>query len=79
MLVRFYAVGREVAGLDEWRSNAATLPALTEELGVRFGARMSTLVQSSTLLHNGRRYRSDDALELTGDDVIDLLPPFAGG
>ena len=79
MLVRFYAVGREVSGLDEWRSDATTVSALTEELGTRFGDRMRQLVDSSTLLIDGRRHRSTDAHALAETDVVDLLPPFAGG
>ena len=79
MLVRFYAVGREVSGLDEWRSDASSLASLTEELGNRFGSRMERLVASSTLLIDGRRHRSTDDLELSESDVVDLLPPFAGG
>lgn len=79
MLVRFYAVGREVSGLDEWRSDAASVSALTEELSARFGERMRRLVDSSTLLIDGRRHRSTDDLALAETDVVDLLPPFAGG
>ena len=79
MLVRFYAVGREISGLDEWRSDAASVAALTEELGAHFGDRMRRLVDSSTLLIDGRRHRSTDDLALATTDVVDLLPPFAGG
>lgn len=79
MLVRFYAVGREISGLDEMTSEALSLPALAQELGARFGDRMARLVASSTLLLDGRRFRSEDDVAVGESDVVDLLPPFAGG
>lgn len=79
MQVRFYAVGREVAGVESMTSDAATVRELAIELGARYGERMTRLVDASTLLHNGVRRSSRDDVALLPTDTVDLLPPFAGG
>ena len=79
MQVRFYAVGRELAGVEALTTNAASMQQLTVELGERYGERMARLVAASTLLHDGVRRRSSDEVTFADADVVDLLPPFAGG
>ena len=79
MLVRFYAVGREIAGVDELRLGATDITELAAALEAAFGARMGLLAAAATLLHNGTRYRTSDVYTFADDDVVDLLPPFAGG
>lgn len=79
MLVRFYAVGREIAGVDECRIDATSFSALAKALESRFGARMVRLTDASTLLLDGTRHRIVDEVALSDSDVVDLLPPFAGG
>ena len=79
MRVRFYAVGREIAGRNEHESNADTLDALRADLVANFGNRMGQLFDASSLLHEGQRLRPDSKVAFRGDDVVDLLPPFAGG
>lgn len=79
MLVRFYAVAREITGQDQLQIDAASLPELSEQLGQRFGERMTRLADAATFLHNGTRHRAKDALALGATDIVDLLPPFAGG
>lgn len=79
MLVRLYAVAREIAGRDEVRLEVASLPEAAAQLSAGFGERMARLVEASTFLHDGTRYRSHDALPLGDGDTVDLLPPFAGG
>ncbi len=79
MLVRFYAVAREIAGCGETTVAANSIPELSALLGQRYGERMDRLVAASTLLHDGVRRRSIDDVALTASDTVDLLPPFAGG
>lgn len=79
MLVRFYAVGREIAGCSEAHFDVTSCGELAQALEVRFGARMGRLVEASTLLLDGVRHRSSNAVTLTESDIVDLLPPFAGG
>jgi molybdopterin converting factor small subunit len=79
VLVRFYAVGRELAGVHEARLAVSNFADLAAELQSSYGTRMSELVAASTLLLNGTRYRITDGVALADRDVVDLLPPFAGG
>ena len=79
MLVRFYAVGRELAGVNEARFGVSNFAELAEALESRLGARMAELTSASTLLLDGTRHRITDDVPLAESDVVDLLPPFAGG
>ncbi len=79
MRVRFYAVGREIAGVDAIDVAATTMPALREALVTHFDARMARLLDIATLLHDGARRSLDDDVILGPEDTIDVLPPFAGG
>lgn len=79
MLVRFYAVGREISGRTEYRSEAGDPATLRTELEGQFGTRMGQLFDASSLMFAGKRIKPTDAVIFGTDDVIDLLPPFAGG
>lgn len=79
MQVRFYAVGREIANCNEYSANAASVQSLRDELVGAFGARMGQLFDASSIMHKGRRLTVDDNVAFTGDDIVDVLPPFAGG
>jgi len=79
MQVRFYAVGREIAGVDEARFDVDSFDALASALQARFGERMARLAEASTFLRDGSRHRITDEVALSDADVVDLLPPFAGG
>ena len=79
MQVRFYAVGREIAGHTEHRSAAHDVAGLREDLAQTYGARMAALFDASSLLFKGERLRTDSSLRFDDHDVVDLLPPFAGG
>lgn len=79
MLVRFYAVGRELSGTDEAQFDVASFADLAVALDAQFGERMARLATASTLLLHGTRHRISDDVNLAADDVVDLLPPFAGG
>ena len=79
MRVRFYAVGREIAGRNEHDSDASNLHELRADLVTNFGNRMGQLFDASSLLHDGQRLTPGTRTAFTADDVVDVLPPFAGG
>ncbi len=79
MRVRFYAVGREITGVDELELEATTMHELRALLLTRFDARMARLLAIATMLHNGVRRHAEDAVMLAPGDTVDVLPPFAGG
>lgn len=79
MRVRFYAVGREIAGCTEYTSDATSVTELRADLERRFGTRMAQLFDASSVLHAGQRLGPDSEMSIGADEIVDLLPPFAGG
>ena len=79
MLIRFYAVGREISGCHEYRAQATNIQALRSELETQFGTRMGKLFDAASLMSKGQRLNADTQVQWTDDDVVDLLPPVAGG
>ncbi len=76
--VRYFAAAAEAAGTESEQVRADTLGLLIDDLRSRHGARLSRVLDASSVLHDGR-YVRDPATPLTQDAVLDVLPPFAGG
>ena len=57
---------------------AAPLGGLLADLRGRTDARLTSVLEVSSILHDGR-YVSDPATPLPDGAVLDVLPPFAGG
>ncbi|KAA9107643.1 MoaD/ThiS family protein [Microbacterium rhizomatis] len=75
-LVRYFAAAREASGVDEEMRSEATLGALRLALSADHPA-LAPILPRCAVLVTGER--TDDTRALTADDVIDVLPPFAGG
>lgn len=74
--VRYFAAAEEAAGRDEERRDEATLGALRAALAADH-PRLGGILTRCAVLVGGERVADDTAL---GDeDVVDVLPPFAGG
>lgn len=76
--VRYFAAAAEAAGTEQERVAAPTLGALLADLRSRHGARLSRVLEVSSVLHDGR-YVEDPSTPLADDALLDVLPPFAGG
>lgn len=74
--MRFFAAAEEAVGSSELSVDAATLSALTSSLRDDHPALAEILPRCSVLVDGAR---VDDSWPLTGDAVVDVLPPFAGG
>ena len=74
--VRYWAGARAAAGTEEEPlvagSTAEVVAALTER-----GGELARVVALSSLLVDGRVVR--ESLDLTDGQVVEVLPPFAGG
>lgn len=79
MLVRFYAVGREITGTNEREFDSTSITDLVSALIGEFGERMRALLEASTLLIDGERHTVQSSLALKPHSIVDVLPPFAGG
>ncbi len=75
-LVRYFAAAREAAGVDEEVRSEASLGDLRHALGSDHPALAGILPRCAVLVAGER---TDDARALNAGDVIDVLPPFAGG
>ena len=78
--VRFFAAARDAAGAD---SRTLALPAgatVTDAIRELCGQsdKMALVLQKCSFLCDGISVR-DPALPLTDRQVLDVLPPFAGG
>ena len=82
-VVRFFGAARAAAGVDEERVSAGvTLDALLTHLRARpatSGApSLARVIDRSSFLLNEVSLR-DRTVTLSEGDVLDILPPFAGG
>ena len=74
--VRYWAGARAAAGTDEEPLVAGSTDDVVEALTGR-GGELARVVALSSLLVDGRVVR--DAVALTDGQVVEILPPFAGG
>ncbi|KAD3515389.1 MoaD/ThiS family protein [Arthrobacter yangruifuii] len=86
MLIRYFGAAKAAAGTEEEHLDEGplTLAELTGKLAVRYPTPgsgttdLGTVIARSTFLVNETAARNPDLL-LQPDDVVDILPPFAGG
>jgi molybdopterin synthase sulfur carrier subunit len=76
VVVRYWAGAREAAGRDEEPLAVASVRAAVELLTAR-DAGLGEVLARSSLLVDGVVVRTD--LELLDGQVVEVLPPFAGG
>jgi len=78
-LVRFYAAARDAAGVGEATVAAVRSTELVTALIARHGEPMARVLSTASLLVDGRQVSTTADVALRPDDVVDVLPPFAGG
>lgn len=76
--VRFFAAARETMGLKETTVSGGTVREVIERLGVDASPEARTVLARSSCLVNSVASTDFDQPVAAGD-VIDVLPPFAGG
>lgn len=81
--VRFWAALRAAAGLDGEQLRAATLADLMEQIRERHAddSRFLDIMGICSVLVGARPVNTRDpgSVPLADGDVVELLPPFAGG
>ncbi|MEE6281461.1 MoaD/ThiS family protein [Georgenia sunbinii] len=75
--IRYFAAAAEAAGRADETVSATTVAELRSLLAEQHGAELARVLTRCAILVNGER--SDDGAALTEADVVDVLPPFAGG
>lgn len=84
LTVRLWASARAAAGQGElaWPvPTSRTLAALTAELGERYGAALARVLEGCSVLVDEQPVasRRPEQVLLTAGQIVDYLPPFAGG
>ncbi|WP_127792724.1 MoaD/ThiS family protein [Agromyces sp. LHK192] len=76
--VRYFAGAADAAGTEQERLDATDLGSLRAAMLAAHGEELGRVLGRCSLLLNGRR-TEDDAAAVGDDDLVDVLPPFAGG
>lgn len=76
--IRHFAAAADAAGTVSEDASASTLGELTELLVNRHGEQFAAVLGRCSVLVDGRAV-TDSAESVAGANVIDILPPFAGG
>jgi sulfur-carrier protein len=80
--VRYWAAAKDAAGVSEQRVTADTLAAvLAAVTASEDRARLRAVIARSSFLIDGAPVgrRAADTVEVRDGNVIEVLPPFAGG
>jgi sulfur-carrier protein len=80
--VRYWAAAKEAAGVSEQRVTADTLAAVLAAVTASDDrARLRSVIARSSFLVDGAPVgrRAADTVQLRDGNVIEVLPPFAGG
>jgi molybdopterin converting factor small subunit len=75
--VNFYAAARQAAGGQSQELAAPNFGALLDQLAAT-NSQMAKLIPTCSFLLNGKSCE-DKSLLLSEQDVVDVLPQFAGG
>lgn len=75
-VVRYFAAAQEATGLDTERRAEATLGELRRAVAEAYPGLGGILPRCAVLVDGSR---VDDDTPLAPDDLVDVLPPFAGG
>ena len=76
--VRYFAAAAEAAGVPSESIHATTVGDLRARLIAAHGPELERVLARCALLVDGRRIDDPEA-SIADADVVDVLPPFAGG
>ena len=75
-VVRYFAAAQEATGLDTERRSEVTLGELRMAVSAAYPG-LGGILPRCAVLVGGSRVADDTTLD--SDDLVDVLPPFAGG
>ena len=76
-IVNFYAAARAASGVSESQIDGATLGEVIASASTKY-PKLSAILPGCSYLINGAAESNSD-IKVKIDDVIDILPRFAGG
>ncbi|WP_084103241.1 MoaD/ThiS family protein [Demequina sp. NBRC 110056] len=74
--VRLFAAAAEAAGTEQTTVKAGTVGDLRAVLAERHGDELARVLRQCAIVVSGQRVSDEHPL---GDELVDVLPPFAGG
>jgi molybdopterin converting factor small subunit len=77
--IKFFAAARQFAKTKEANLSVTSKLDLISEFQKLGDTDLTKLAQISTFLINGKRHSLNEITQIKNDDVIEMLPPFAGG
>jgi molybdopterin converting factor small subunit len=77
--IKFFAAARQFAKTKEAILPIGNKLDLITEFHKLGDTDLAKLAQISTFLINGKRHSLNEISQINTDDVIEVLPPFAGG
>jgi sulfur-carrier protein len=79
--MRYWAAAKDAAGIAEQQLTADTLATALSLAGINGGAQLRAVLGRSSFLIDGNPVgrRAAESVELADGNVIEVLPPFAGG
>ena len=75
--VNFYAAARAASGVSEWRIDGSTLGEIIASASAEYPHLVAILPGCSYLVNGLAELNTD--LKISTEDVLDILPRFAGG
>ncbi len=75
--LRYWAAAKAAAGVAEEVLDGGTLDQVLDDVAQRHGAELARVLGRCSFLVQGVRARRDT--RLSDGDVVEVLPPFAGG
>ena len=75
----FFASAKQVAGVPEKKFEISSSEDLKNQLKELGGPKLVRIIEVSSILSNGQKINIFDYSQLKNEQILEVLPPFAGG
>lgn len=75
----FFASAKQVAGVTEKKFEITSSEDLKNQLIELGGPKLVRIIEVSSILSNGQKINIFDYSQLKNEQILEVLPPFAGG
>ena len=77
--LNFFASAKQVAGVTEKKFEISSIEDLKNQLIELGGLKLVRIIEVSSILSNGQKINIFDYSQLKNEQILEVLPPFAGG
>ena len=75
----FFASAKQVAGVTEKKFEISSSEDLKNKLIELGGQKLLRIIEVSSILSNGQKINIFEYSQLKNEQILEVLPPFAGG